>query len=217
MPGSREEVKMISEIFGGKYFYDTEASEATFKNNVDRYKLVHLALHTEIDSLHPEHLKIKFSNADTHDGEDNILFGHEVYTINIPADLVVLSACNTGVGKMNQGEGILSVGSAFQYAGAKSLLLSRWNISDQTTPEVMKFFYTNIKKGMSKSEALQKAKIDYLDSADFLASPPYYWGSFYILGDVSPVELTGFYSNTFFYVGILVLLLLIGLLFFFKK
>ena len=215
LPGSREEIKQLSSVFKGKYLYDNDASEANFKKNVSLYNLIHLALHAEIDSLNPEIIKIRFSELTQNEKEDNILYGHELYTVNIPADLVVLSACNTGVGKINNGEGILSVGNAFQYAGAESLMLSRWSISDETTPEVMKYFYENIKKGMSKSEALQHAKMEYLKSSDVFTSAPYYWGSFYILGNTNAVELSPTSSNLYYYLG--GFLLLAGVFFYLKR
>ncbi|WP_299115441.1 CHAT domain-containing protein [uncultured Winogradskyella sp.] len=217
LPGSRKEIKELSTIFKGKYLYGDQANETNFKNNVNYYKLVHLALHAKIDSLNPKHLKIFFSETEQDEKEDNILYGHELYNVNIPADLVVLSACNTGVGKINKGEGILSLGNAFQYAGAKSLMLSRWEISDETTPEVMKLFYTNIKSGMNKSVALQQAKINYLSSTDILRSSPYYWGSFYILGDTNAVELSNSSSYMYYYMGAFIVLIIFIILFRRKK
>lgn len=201
LPGSRKEITELSHVFKGKYFFDDDANETNFKTYVNKYKLIHLALHAEIDSLNPEIIKIHFSESLKNNKEDNILYGHELYTVNIPADLVVLSACNTGVGKINKGEGILSLGNAFQYAGAKSLMLSRWKISDETTPEIMKLFYKNLKKGITKSKALQQAKIDYLNTTNVFTSHPYYWGSFYILGDTNTVELSSTSSNIYYYIG----------------
>ncbi len=209
LPGSRKEVEELSAIFKGNYFYDDSANETTFKSTVSDYKLVHLALHADIDSLNPKLLKIQFSDKEQNEKEDNILYGHELYGLNIPADLVVLSACNTGIGKVNKGEGILSLGNAFQYAGAESLLLSRWEISDDATPEVMRLFYTNIKKGMNKSKALQQAKITFLNSSDAFTSKPFYWGSFYILGTTDPIELNSTGSNIYYYLGILLFLLIV--------
>lgn len=209
LPGTREEIKAVSKIFDGSYYYGKSANEHNFKSNVSSYKIAHLALHAEVDSLQPENLKILFSNVDqTTQNEDNILYSHELYALKIPSDLVVLSACNTGVGKINNGEGILSIGNAFQYAGAKSLLLSRWKISDETTPLIMEQFYENLKSGMSKGQALQQAKVHYLDNSSQLQSAPYYWGSFYILGDESSIEMNST-PNYFLIVTILLVILLV--------
>lgn len=211
LPGTRKEIKELSKIFDGNYFYGENASEFNFKQNVNKYKLVHLALHADIDSLNPRNLKILFSNVLKQKKEDNKLFGHELYSLNIPADLVVLSACNTGVGKINKGEGILSLGNAFQHAGAKSLLLSRWKISDDTTPEVMKLFYTNLKNGINKSKALQKAKLDYLANSNYFTSQPFYWGSFYLLGDTNSISISKKSYNLYYYILASVLAILLFL------
>lgn len=217
LPGSREEIKALSNVFKGKYLYNEQASESNFKTYVNSYKLVHLALHAEIDSLNPEIIKIRFSESSKNEKEDNILYGHELYTVNIPADLVVLSACNTGVGKINKGEGILSIGNAFQYAGAESLMLSRWEISDETTAKVMNYFYKNIKGGMNKSEALQQAKIEYLNTTDMFTSAPYYWGSFYILGDTGKINLENNSPTMYTYIFGFIILILISIIAFRKK
>lgn len=187
LPGTRKEILEISKIFNGTYYYGESANEENFKSNLERYKVVHLALHGEIDHTNPKNSKIYFTDTEGKKQEDNILFGHELYALNISADLVVLSACNTGSGQVNKGEGILSLGNAFQYAGAESLLLSRWKISDKTTPEIIKYFYRNLSKGMNKSSALQKAKVEFLERSDVFQAAPFYWGSFYILGNIDPI------------------------------
>lgn len=217
LPGTRKEIKELSKIFDGAYFYGNNADEFNFKENAHNYKLIHLALHAEIDSINPSNLKILFSKTQNQSQEDNKLYGHEIYTLDIPADLVVLSACNTGVGKINKGEGILSLGNAFQYAGAKSLLLSRWKISDETTPELMKYFYENISNGMTKSKALQQAKIDFLANANYFESKPKYWGSFYILGDSKVLELNSSFQSIHLYIIVILVLVLITLILLQKK
>ncbi len=187
LPGTRKEIKAISEIVAGNYFFGSTAIESNFKKNSSNYSVVHLALHGEVDNENPENSKIYFSKVqDTI--EDNLLYGHELYALNIPADLMVLSACNTGTGKITKGEGILSLGTAFQYAGTKSLLLSSWEVPDKTTPGLMKQFYSHLNQGMSKAQALRQAKLDYLENSDAFTSHPFYWGGFYLIGDSTPIE-----------------------------
>lgn len=193
LPGTRKEIKAISDIIDGQYYYGAEAIERNFKNQAGQYSILHLALHGEVDNQHPENSKLFFTkNKDT--TEDNLLYSHELFALNIPAELAVLSACNTGTGKIAKGEGIMSLGNAFQYAGAKSLLLSNWEVSDQATPDLMKYFYTYLKKGDNKAKALQKAKLQYLKNANLNRTHPFYWGSFYIIGDSSPIVFTTKYS-----------------------
>ncbi|WP_025743409.1 CHAT domain-containing protein [Aquimarina pacifica] len=196
LPGTRKEIKAIADIIDGTYFYGSEAIEANFKKNASQYSMLHLALHGEVDHERPENSKLYFTNpTDSIQNitgetlvEDNFLYAHELFALDIPAELTVLSACNTGTGKIAQGEGIMSLGTAFQYAGTKSLLLTSWEVSDQTTPILMRNFYSNLKAGMNKSKALQQAKLEYLNTADLHRTHPLYWGGFYLVGDASPMQ-----------------------------
>ncbi len=215
LPGTRKEIKAISEIIDGQYYYGSEAIEANFKKNAGRFNILHLALHGEVDNERPENSKLYFTKSkDTL--EDNLLYGHELFALDIPAELTVLSACNTGTGKIAKGEGIMSLGSAFQYAGTKSLLLSSWEVSDQTTPELMRYFYSNLKQGMNKAKALQQAKLQYLQTANINRTHPFYWGGFYLVGDSAPIR---FDDNSILYwiLGILFLIVLSVWLFLYRR
>ncbi|WP_024771317.1 CHAT domain-containing protein [Aquimarina macrocephali] len=216
LPGTRKEIKAISDIIDGQYYFGSQAIEANFKKNASQYNILHLALHGDVDNEHPENSKLLFTKGnDTI--EDSYLYSHELFAMNIPAELTVLSACNTGSGKIAQGEGIMSLGNAFQYAGTKSLLLSSWEISDQTTPELMRLFYTNLKAGMHKAKALQQAKLQYLNTANINRTDPFYWGGFYLVGDSSPIL---FKDDTMVYwvmgLGVLIILC-IGVLWYQRK
>ena len=187
LPGTRKEISSIAKMIDGVYYFGKSATETNFKQHAKKYAIIHLALHGEIDEKEFSNSRLFFTNYGD-SLEDNTLYSHELFTLDIPAELAVLSACNTGNGKLKSGEGIMSLGNAFQYAGTRSLLLSRWDISDQTTPQLMTYFYEYLKEGMTKSVALQQAKLRYLDStSDFHQIAPFYWGSFYLLGNEDPI------------------------------
>ncbi|WP_299218309.1 CHAT domain-containing tetratricopeptide repeat protein [uncultured Aquimarina sp.] len=217
LPGTRKEIKAISEIINGKYYYGKEAIEDNFKSNAANYNILHLALHGEVDNEHPENSKLFFTkNKDSI--EDNYLYNHELYAMDIPAELVVLSACNTGTGKVAKGEGIMSLGRAFQYAGAKSLVLTNWEVSDETTPILMRNFYANLKQGMNKAKALQQAKLQYLHTANVYNSDPFYWGGFYLIGDTAAIDFQNNLSHWYWLSLFLVLLsIILGFWFFRQK
>ncbi|WP_108867766.1 tetratricopeptide repeat protein [Aquimarina aquimarini] len=215
LPGTRREIRAISEIIDGQYYYGSQAIEANFKKNAGQYNILHLALHGEVDNEHPENSRLYFTK-DKDTIEDNYLYSHELFAMDIPAELTVLSACNTGTGKIATGEGIMSLGTAFQYAGTKSLLLTGWEVSDQTTPELMQYFYKNLKSGMSKGKALQQAKLEYLATANINRTAPFYWAGFYLVGDTAPIAFT---DNTRLYwiLGIVGLIILSAGLFWYRK
>ena len=101
--------------------------------------------------------------------DNNRLYVRELYNMELNADMAVLSACETGLGELKRGEGIIGLARAFTYAGAKSTINSLWSVDDAKTKKIMELFYTNIKDGMAKDEALHKAKLTYLED-DFDAA-----------------------------------------------
>ena len=115
----------------------------------------------------------------------------ELYNLQLNAELVVLSACNTGTGQVNKGEGVRSLARAFHYAGASSLIASLWSAPDQTTKDIAIKFYQHLKKGYSKDKALQQARIDYLQNAN--TSPEYahpsYWAHLVAIGDMEALNV----------------------------
>ena len=114
--------------------------------------------------------------------EDGALQMSEVMRLKLNADLVTLSACRTGLGKLLNGEGIIGLTRAFLYAGADSVVVSLWNVNDMATATLMKSFYKNLKQGMSKDEALRRAKLELINGQKQAWRHPYYWASFVLVG-----------------------------------
>ncbi|MDN5201745.1 CHAT domain-containing protein [Fulvivirgaceae bacterium BMA10] len=191
LPGSSSEIWAISQLFEGDYFYGDLANESNFKSYAEDYQILHLALHGESDESDPYSSKLLFKNELDKNVEDGFLHTYELYNMDLGAEMTVLSACNSGKGKLQSGEGVLSLARAFTYAGCKSLITSLWQVSDDIAPEIMYSFYKNLGSGQRKGEALQKAKLQYLEKADHITSSPYYWSSFVVMGDTSSVELKG--------------------------
>lgn len=204
LPGSSEEIKTIADMVDGDYFYGNSASEQTFKAVAEDYQILHLALHGSVDEENPDYSKLHFHTEDT--TEDGKLHVFELYNMELNAELAVLSACNTGSGKYQTGEGIMSLGHAFSYAGVNSLLLTRWDLADEAAPEIMRVFYRELKQGKSKSEALRTAKLAYLENASMFRSNPFYWSSFFVLGDDSPVEFNTSKVKYYWMTGLMLLL-----------
>lgn len=183
---SIEEVETINELLGGDRFVGDDATEAAFKENVADYSIVHLATHAVLDDQDADRSRLHFSPADS--TEDGRLHAYELFNMNIPASLVTLSACNTGVGQLFKGEGVMSLSRAFAYAGCPSILTSLWQAQDRSTATLMHYFYENLSEGMNKSEALKLAKIRYLKESDKVKSLPFYWAGFVLIGDDTPLK-----------------------------
>lgn len=187
LPGTSQEIREISRLREGEYLYGKEASESNFKKLAKDYAILHLALHGQIDDENPSQSNLSFYN-EGETNEDGLLYNFEIYNLRLNSSLAVLSACNTGTGQVGSSEGTLSIGRAFAYAGIESLLLSRTEVSDAISPIIIKYFYEGLNAGKTKSEALREAKLKFLErDADKISSNPYYWSSFYILGDDSPI------------------------------
>ncbi|WP_299216846.1 CHAT domain-containing protein [uncultured Aquimarina sp.] len=202
---SSNEIEGINKSVVGDKYSNKEASKNNFLSNANDYKIIHLATHANFS----DNLQIAF--------HDTNLEYHELYTSKNQAELVVLSACNTSLGEIAEGEGVMSLARGFFYAGANTVISSLWNANDKSTAQIMESFYSNLENGQTKSKALHNAKINYLKSASLSDASPHYWATFVLIGD-SDTKL--FPSNILLY-GILFSLLL-GLLitvlvFFLKK
>jgi CHAT domain-containing protein/Tfp pilus assembly protein PilF len=186
---NQDEARQLSEQLGGKYFVGKEATELSFKREAQTHQIIHLAMHAFSDDEDPMNSKLIFAT-DSASSEDGYLHAFELYNMHLNAELVVLSACNTGVGKLNQGEGVMSLARAFTYAGVPSLVMSRWNVDDETTNQLMQYFYKNLNQGMNKSEALQQAKISFLENCLPGQAHPFYWSSFSLIGEDESIDST---------------------------
>lgn len=186
LPGSREEIRMISEFFDGDYFFGNQASEATFKALAGEYSVLHLALHGQTDSDHPNSSNLKFTTK-SDSTEDGRLYAYELYNLSLPAELAVLSACNTGVGKLISGEGMMTLGRAFTYAGCQSLIYTQWEIPDESAPQLMQGFYKGLDQGKTKDVALQEAKLAFLAQTNPAQASPFFWGGFVLQGVTEPL------------------------------
>ncbi len=147
------------------------------------FRIIHFATHGLLNGEHPELSGIILSLLDEHGNSRNgFLRINDVYSLHLPADLIVLSACRTGLGKTVRGEGVVGLPSAFMYAGAKSVVASLWKVDDEATAELMRHFYTGIfQEGLRPSAALRKARIEMWKQERWRA--PFYWGAFVYQGD----------------------------------
>ena len=136
-------------------------------------------MHSHIDERHPEISALNFYGEN-----DNQLFISELYNESLDADLAVLSACDTGSGFYENGEGVISLSRAFSYAGVPSTVVILWKVDDESTAKIMGYFYEHLKRGEPKDEALKNAKLDYLKyTDDDLLKHPYYWSGFVLSGN----------------------------------
>jgi CHAT domain-containing protein len=198
LPYSESEIKQISAFFEasgktGKVFLHQAATEDNLKQAMADYRFVHIASHSKADS---EHLNLSYIacsqpdstafaqsyEADKPTVADGILYAGEVYNLRFNPDLLVLSSCETGMGKLAQGEGVLSLLRGFIYAGARNIIYSLWALEDENTARLMISFYKNLLKNkQSYPEALRQAKLSFLKKSDYAA--PKWWSGMVLMGN----------------------------------
>ncbi len=188
LPFSRDEVTSIASLFPGKadVRVGKAATEEAAKALGRGPRFVHFACHAVINGRMPSDsaLVLATPKGDRGSGDNGLLQAWEIFEeLNIDADLVALSACDTALLQERSGEGLLGLVRAFQLAGARSVLASLWIVSDATTAEQMRTFYRGIKDGLPKDVALQRAQIAFLDRAGTPYSHPYRWAPFVLMGD----------------------------------
>lgn len=191
---SGDEVVQIAACFSapGKYLSD-QASLDQFYTAAPLANILHISSHAWSDDKANEHAFITF--APKPEAAASNLFLSDIYNLRLAADLVVLSACQTNLGKFSRGEGILSLSRAFAYARAKSIVSSFWKVNDPATATLMVDFYHNllpgcreVAQGPGKAEALHQAKLRLIASGNTNWAHPYFWAGFILIGDNAPLR-----------------------------
>lgn len=201
---NQDEVVQIGDIFRSRILTGEEATKDAFISLGGDYGILHLATHSVVDPENGEQTYLAF-----YPGNDSsLLYAREMYSMPLKAELVTLSACETGVGEIRAGEGVISLARAFSYAGARSIVNSLWPVNDMSTSQVMKYFYANLKKGLPKDLALQEARIDYIESQAHTEAHPYFWAGFIPAGNMQPIKGQGAIPQWLIFAGLYFLLLM---------
>ena len=186
LPYSREEVETILDQFNtaqkqGVGYFDRRASERTFKEAVGRYRYVHVATHGFINETTPQLSGLVFSDVGCDSSsEDGVLYSGETFNLALTADLVVLSSCESGMGKLVTGEGLMSLTRGFLYSGAANIMVSLWKVSDKHTRNFMIDFYKQVLSGQSFSQAMRSSKQAMIKNPATAA--PRVWSGYVLIG-----------------------------------
>ena len=205
-----EEAKSSASILDGKSVLNRKVNFKNFTDELLEKNVVHISAHAFVDKSSFTESYIAFDQSIKSDPK-KISYG-DIINLNLNNDLIVLSACQTGQGIKLVGEGQMSLSRAFTYSGSQSVLGSYWDVSDQSSKEIMGLFYKNLKQGMTKSAALQLAQKEYLTN-DMISSPslrkPYYWSSWALYGSNDAIEINSsrnFLNSTLIYILVFILL-----------
>jgi CHAT domain-containing protein/Tfp pilus assembly protein PilF len=200
LPSTRQEVEGIASLFPPEQvaiFLGAEATEERAKAIGKSARILHFATHARLDDRFPLNsaLVLTMPKGFPEDRDNGLLQVWEIFEkVRLDADLVVLSACDTGLGEEQGGEGLIGLTRAFQYAGARTVIASLWSVQDQATSELMIRFYKHLRSGQTKDEALRQAQMELIhgpievlnkkgERALLDASAPYFWAGFQVYGD----------------------------------
>lgn len=180
LPLARQNIKLIADKTGGKSYLGTQSTITNFQEEVSEYNVIHISTHAEIDQHY--NLQSKLWLSGENDQTLSPITVEDIYQQEIPASLVVLSACQTGVGEAISGEGPIHFSHAFSHAGVKNTWMSLWSIPENSTSAIISDGLERFTKGISMDIAMQQSKIKYLNESAERTAAPFYWGGMISVG-----------------------------------
>lgn len=201
-PATNKLTKKIKKMLGGDIFLDEASTRSAFKENAGGHKIIHVGTHAEFNNSNPTHSRLIFAK-NTSAGDSNFLALQDIYGCNMLSDLTILTACESGRPGYEDGEGMVSLAHAFNYAGSERILMALWRIDEQSSAQITEFFIQGLEKDLSTDEALQQAKLRYLETADGRMLAPAHWAGLVMMGE--PAQLNFRSKVQFPYVVVAVL------------
>ncbi len=206
LPGTLQESESLKVLANARVYTDNNTGETTFKEKSAEADIIHLALHNANDIKNPLNSQLIFNQNSAED--DGSLYLYELYGLQMKAGLVVLSACATGVGDWQKGEGAYHMGRGFLYHGNPAIIISLWKVRDATAARLMQGLYEDLSEGIDSDEALRNTKLRYLEQSDEITAHPSNWASFVGIGKTRIRK-----DHTLLYVFILIGVLSVGFVF----
>lgn len=203
------EVESIQAAIDGDVFVKAKATLKQFLDIAHLYQIIHLSTHGQSDMQEGDYSYLAFAES-RNDSTEDLLYAKDIYNLSLNADMVVLSACETGKGQASRSEGAISLGRAFFYSGAKSILNTLWSVDDASTGKLMQQFYADIENGLPRSTALRNAKLNFIKEGKY--AHPYYWSAFMLIGERETLAIGG--SSNWWMMGGLTFLLVLSFLLF---
>ncbi len=209
---SQQEINFLDDEFNARVLSSTYATKNQLDRIIENYSMIHFSSHAVADLEKGRNSYIALDNAKAHIDDSCRLKAHEIRNYKLNADLVVLSACETGIGSFEKGEGVMSLGRSFIQAGAQGVLSSLWSVSDKSTALLTTEFYRLIHAGSNKPEAIGISKRKLMKDANF--AHPYFWAGFYYTGDI---KTKSNFNLNWIWIGIPLLMIFIFFIYKFKS
>jgi CHAT domain-containing protein len=191
LPFAEDEARQVAALYRGRSSTGSEPTESWFRQHANAADVIHLATHGYFNPHRSTSSGLQLalpprSSPTNHSDDDGALQAWEVFSMHLGADLVVLSACETGVGSKVPGEGLVGLTRAFQVAGASSIVATQWRVADRSTATAMVSFHRALLKGLAKDEALRQAMRTL--AGDSATADPRFWAPFVLVGGYDPLR-----------------------------
>lgn len=208
-PNTLQLARKVKGLLEGDAYLDEASTEKSFIQNAAGHKIIHIGTHAEFNNTHPERSRLIFAKSAALPDGVNSLYLSDIYNCNMGSDLTILTACESGRPGFKDGEGMISLAHAFNYAGSKSILTGLWKLDEQASNAITDLFIQNLLKKMPTDEALRQAKLQYLATAEGRMKAPAYWAGIVLMGEPSVIPFKKSNRHTAWFVagGILVLLI----------
>ena len=182
LPDAAAEVRAIERFYapGSSVYVGADASEARVKAEAGRHRVLHFAAHGILNDASPLYSQLVLARPGPVEGDDGLLEAWEIMEMDLPADLAVLSACETGRGRVSQGEGLVGLSWAFSVAGCPTTIVSQWKVDSRSTSRLMRRFHRDLADGRPTADALRRAALAV--KADPRYAHPFYWAGFVVVG-----------------------------------
>jgi len=185
LKNSGNETDAISKLFKTKVYKNKKAGEQTLRHVFQQESVIILSTHGIMNVARPMESRLLLNPHQA----DGSLYLFEMLTLKIKSPLVILNACNTGMGRLQVGEGILSLARGLQFAGVPTVITTLWTIDDQSSAAIMKLFFQNLSSGMEQGEALMQARNSYIDESTKATGAPYFWAGQVLIGDPGAISI----------------------------
>lgn len=187
-PSNEKLARKLYKSIGGEMYLNNLSTADQFREKAGDNKIIHVATHAEFNNAFPERSGLYFARSKKVP-ENNFVSLNEIYQYQLHSDLTILTACETGRPGYQDGEGLVSLAHAFNYAGSENILTALWKIDELSSAQITEFFVKNIKSGSSTDQALRDAKLAYLEKNQGRVLAPVYWSGLVLMGNPQVIDL----------------------------
>lgn len=208
-PSTVRLARRLGRLLGGDAYTDHSSTLTRFRSQAAGHKILYIGTHAEYNNQMPDRSRLIFSKEPDRP-DSNSLYLADIYGCNVSSDLAVLTACESGRPGYQDGEGMVSLAHAFNYAGSKSIVMGLWGIDERSSSQITEAMIAYMQKGLPANEALQKAKLDYLQTGNGRILAPAYWAGLVLMGDAVTVDFARTTSIWWWIAAGIVLLIGVG-------